>query len=81
MNNKEIYTTDKRVDIIAKFPYEGKQISIKSYEFDNLVRLKEVLLNTVLLQDLKDLTTLQIKKSDFFSSFRRIRQIKIQALF
>lgn len=81
MNNKEIYTTDKHVDIIAKFPYEGKQISIKSYEFDNLVRLKEVLLNTVLLQDLKDLTTLQIKKSDFFSSFRRIRQIKIQALF
>lgn len=77
MNNKEIYTTDKHVDIIAKFPYEGKQISIKSYEFDNLVRLKEVLLNTVLLQDLKDLTTLQIKKSDFFSSFRRIRQIKI----
>ena len=77
MNNKEIYTTDKHVDIIAKFPYEGKQISIKSYEFGNLVRLKEVLLNTVLLQDLKDLTTLQIKKSDFFSSFRRIRQIKI----
>ena len=77
MNNKEIYTTDKRVDIIAKFPYEGKQISIKSYEFSNLVRLEEVLLNTVLLQDLKDLTTLQIKKSDFFSSFRRIRQIKI----
>ena len=78
MNNKEIYTTDKHVEIISRFPYRGKQVvREKSYGFSNLVRLKEVLFNTVLVQDLKYLTTLQIKKSDFFSSFRRIRQIKI----